>query len=625
MWWDEVRPGELQKNRVLAVSQKNTATNNIAEKADEMFQKFAYEKTALCDGEAKYNRPVARVGRREKITSPSLLELQQESLEEELCSFLYPNAAKQMVGMKSLEASLASRVITCTVDCLLSTLDRTWDLGGKNRFRLVFVNEASTFSRFDTLTLALLPIDGIVFIGDLEQLPVFGLDDMGKYAAYAVSPMALFREYASEAEPHRLLYHYRSAYGIFSHFARYTYDNSLIYSRKEEDAANTTPSYLIFSCQDSREELYSQNETDSLYAIANRTEGTIVMELLQAYLEKLFGPNETEWAENLKQFSVCLMAPYRGQVALFEVLLRDCEKWPRLSSLPAGAIQIMTTDASLGKEYNLVIASTVRTQAIGFLKDEKRANVLCSRAIDHFALVCNPDVFEQAGGEYYRHLLDDAHARHCLVEIRNVDWSLSHGLGHILARVPLENAAIESQVEFPPEAIENPLNFCLTVPGLEEMKQVETVYASIIAPGLLYYIKDHRKSDQKKVLIAQPFSRELEKADFTLVYVIDTGAFVIVEKASLRLQSGTPSVGRYYPETGKREFNVPNLPVSASLDEGLCDWPQKLQWKHLSSETYGSDQLMEKLEQKQAQGCHIFKLLRDLRWAGHCRSCRQCN
>ena len=63
-------------------------------------------------------------------------------------------------------------------------------------------------------------------------------------------------------------------------------------------------------------------------------------------------------------------------------------------------LEIGTFDRFQGREYDLVIASMVRTDKLGFMKDIRRMNVAFSRAKDNLIIIGNFDKLKEMSQKY---------------------------------------------------------------------------------------------------------------------------------------------------------------------------------------------------------------------------------
>jgi len=86
---------------------------------------------------------------------------------------------------------------------------------------------------------------------------------------------------------------------------------------------------------------------------------------------------------------VCIISPYNAQLAA----IRDCLH-RRLPEDKAHAVDVKTVDGYQGGERTAIVISLTRSnerREIGFLADERRFNVACTRAKRHLCLICDSD------------------------------------------------------------------------------------------------------------------------------------------------------------------------------------------------------------------------------------------
>lgn len=562
-WWDLRRPLQAAQYKVLIVAEKNSAVSNAVQKAKKLYRPCTEEETC-------YFEPVAQIGRHEsKFGDEPLPKLHQRSLELKLCELLYPGVPYRMLTRDHLQAALASRIIGCTIDSLLKTMKHIWNKGGPNKIRLCIVDEASTLSRFSLLILALLQIETLIFVGDLKQLPVYGNHLTGPAAPFNISPLALFNELLPTVETFKMNYHYRCHFEVFSHFSRYNYDDRLKHSRKII-AEDNAPVYLIFDVQQSEEEK-CRKAFELTEGFTNPKEAAAGIEILLAYCAAEFGDDPNKWVEKLKAKDpegvtrgLCLMSPYCGQVDLLSQYLVDYVRWPDLEYLAGYPIQIRTTDSCQGEEYDCVIVSAVRTASVGFLDNELRNNVLCSCARDHLYIVCNSKTFEKKGGEYWRHLLDDAHARGCLVEVPSGKMTAAE-LVHLLDKPNFADANL-SEAEPAPSSI-------------------TLISASFVAPNVVYYLPG--REAERRVTIVPSLDREMKTTIWTRD--IDTGSLEEIEKWNLLLPTVKQTVlkpANFKSNDFQKSITHANATLgrNLTLEDIVVHSTRQLNWKVVSGD-----------------------------------------
>jgi superfamily I DNA and/or RNA helicase len=95
-------------------------------------------------------------------------------------------------------------------------------------------------------------------------------------------------------------------------------------------------------------------------------------------IEKLLRRMESSYRERGATRNVAVITPYSAQITeLQERILPASSFWTALE------IEIATVDAFQGRDRDIVVYSTVRSNAeydLGFLKDRRRLNVALSRA-----------------------------------------------------------------------------------------------------------------------------------------------------------------------------------------------------------------------------------------------------
>lgn len=153
----------------------------------------------------------------------------------------------------------------------------------------------------------------------------------------------------------------------------------------------------------------------------NRIEAQGIKQLLQRM--------ESDYQARGEQREVAVITPYNAQIAeLSALILSQSTDWKALS------IEIATIDAFQGRDRDIVLYSTVRSNTegrIGFLKDRRRLNVALSRARQLLILVGDLWTLERghAGpqGNPYQELIRylDHHPDDC--SIRDLQLEQKHG------------------------------------------------------------------------------------------------------------------------------------------------------------------------------------------------------
>jgi len=130
-------------------------------------------------------------------------------------------------------------------------------------------------------------------------------------------------------------------------------------------------------------DLSNGRESEQSKSKQNVDEAEFICQLIQAIAN-------TVNAKLLKG-RIGIITPYRQQKNLIKRVLFDNKKF--LGGLvPADGvhgIEINTVDAYQGREKDIIIVSTVRTDGIGFLQDYRRMNVAITRAKSFMWIVGN--------------------------------------------------------------------------------------------------------------------------------------------------------------------------------------------------------------------------------------------
>lgn len=154
-------------------------------------------------------------------------------------------------------------------------------------------------------------------------------------------------------------------------------DNTL---KKLENNLNLQPT-MFFNLNYSRE---SQNETSK----QNPDEVNFIRELLYVLARQLSESRYHAYDLSKLKGRIGIISPYKSQVRQIRGALARIRN--KIGMGGDGDIEVNTVDAYQGREKDIIIISTVRTNGIGFLRDYRRMNVAITRA-KHFLWVVGND------------------------------------------------------------------------------------------------------------------------------------------------------------------------------------------------------------------------------------------
>lgn len=141
-----------------------------------------------------------------------------------------------------------------------------------------------------------------------------------------------------------------------------------------------------------------ESKAENSASLCNFSEARVVLEVVTDLLRR---------NPELKGDDIGIVTPYAGQQILLEKMLHnetsDARKQARsmleMRSSELGCIDIHTVDGFEGREKKVILFSTVRTNAqgyVGFLADSRRLNVALTRAQSALFVVGNIDTFKNA-------------------------------------------------------------------------------------------------------------------------------------------------------------------------------------------------------------------------------------
>lgn len=286
--------------------------------------------------------------------------------------------------------SKTARVVaaTCSISAKVNPRFATDDAS----FEWVIVDEAGRA----TVPEVLIPVgmaERVILVGDERQLPPMVDDSLGRIQSGGKSvalETSLFQDLLEQEIEHpefaaRLVTQYRMHPAIGNLISEVFYDGSLVNGQpdRKHKFADSFPAVVTWI---STSRLRDKGESRSGDSYENPAEARVVA----AVLERI--QKDGGWRGTLR---VGVITGYSGQVGRLRGAIDtgDSKRWPRMT------IDIATVDSFQGRECDVVIYSTVRSnpsRRIGFLRDYRRINVALSRARDLLVIVGDDFMMENA-------------------------------------------------------------------------------------------------------------------------------------------------------------------------------------------------------------------------------------
>ena len=343
----------------------------------------------------------------EVAASPALVELEEEDHSQRELRRLQElrKVLSQWTGVVGLSTDFqyllgrSARVVAAT--CLFSAnmFRGDWSKGASasdTSFDWVIIDEAGR-ATVPEILVPLVKSERVILVGDERQLPpmvdVLMMQDSGGSDEDHALDTSLFQSLVEQAEGSTqdhiasLLTQYRMQPAIGSLVSAVFYDGKLKTGELPRSRLQTfdwmpTPVTWITTSS-----LPNKAETRSGESFANAAEADIVHQLLDRL--------EAKCRERRRRPSVGVITGYSAQVDRLVTQLDpgDRNKWRNLK------IEIATVDSFQGRECDVVVYSTVRSNrqgTIGFLKDYRRINVALSRARDLLIIVGDDFMMENA-------------------------------------------------------------------------------------------------------------------------------------------------------------------------------------------------------------------------------------
>jgi len=277
------------------------------------------------------------------------------------------------------------------------------------KFPVVFMDEAAQGLEPATW-IPLLAADKVVMAGDHCQLP----PTIKSFEAANAGLRKTLFEKVIERNPQSavmLLTQYRMPELIMGFSSKVFYENRL-------EAAPVTASHRlradepILSFIDTAGSGYADFTDKETLSTQNIEEARFALQVMNTLLKRIGNGlfEENDW-------NIGLISPYRGQVELFKVLIREEEAYMKIRSM-SSRLTVDTIDGFQGQERDVILISLVRSNPrgeIGFLSDTRRMNVAMTRA--KRKLIVIGDSGTLCVHPFYRELLDYVESSGCYTSI----------------------------------------------------------------------------------------------------------------------------------------------------------------------------------------------------------------
>ena len=241
--------------------------------------------------------------------------------------------------------------------------------GAAARFRTVLIDEATQSVEPASLVPLLYGCEQLVLVGDQKQLPPTVTSRDAEKGGLALS---LFdRLQAAGVAPLLLRRQYRMHPALAEVVSRQSYDGKV--TSAVEAADRPPPAGVRWpsaACPVLFENVVGPEAArdEATGSIANRREAAAAVEAVRAVLA----------AGELGAADVGVIAMYAAQVRLIQTALGRLP-----AALGAAAVEVSSVDGFQGREKELIVISTVRSNPdgeLGFVRDARRMNVAISRA-----------------------------------------------------------------------------------------------------------------------------------------------------------------------------------------------------------------------------------------------------
>jgi len=337
---------DLGLSSVMAVSHNHTAVDNLAERLHDLGLR------------------VVRLGEASKVM-PKLLPV---------C--LFDGSTKSI-------AAMASADIICTTNI---SAGKACFARLQQEIAALLVDEAAQATELSTLV----PIVNsrakqVVILGDHRQLPPLVTTAEGYERGGALS---LFQRLAENGLPLNLLQRQYRMHPLIAEFSSQSfYDGRIETGCSAEDrpppAGFDWPSKVggvaFVPC--------TGQQQSSGKSLVNHAEARLVAQLLEEFLA----------AGELSPKDIGIITPYSAQCRLLRQIVEElfASRFGEAAQGMLRDLQVSSVDGFQGREKELIIVSAVRSHGIGFLRDEKRLNVMLTRARRGFIFIGHAENLRQ--------------------------------------------------------------------------------------------------------------------------------------------------------------------------------------------------------------------------------------
>ena len=276
-------------------------------------------------------------------------------------------------NVKDKEAFTEARITCCT----LNSSGSAWLRGNSDERGTFFLDEAGQCNEAEFYLATTFPgVRRIVVVGDPKQLPPTIIDMKCKQVGLGKSWMEKVHHLYPK-KVHLLDTQYRMDPLILQFPNQHFYDNRI---KSGGNICRRNPVIYPVSFVDT-----SGRSVEECYNLSIRNVKEVNM--IRCLIRQDYDIQGL--LKNQKDATVAVITPYSAQVELLENELKkekNIKNW-----------SVSTVDSFQGQEADIVIMSTVRTKAIGFIDDRQRLNVALTRAKRVLRIVGCRDLFNSLG------------------------------------------------------------------------------------------------------------------------------------------------------------------------------------------------------------------------------------
>ncbi|CAO1424625.1 unnamed protein product [Diamesa serratosioi] len=230
----------------------------------------------------------------------------------------------------------------------------------------------------------------LVFLGDHKQLGPVIESDIAEKIGLSLSLMERIMtkpKYQNKPEYNvnyvtQLLDNYRSHPAILQ-FSNVMFYDSMLRCKITDDEKNFAANWNLLAKRNFPIIFHSSKNPSKTENFGTSSFNDVEIQIVKHYVDQLLASEMA--GSKITEFDIGIVSPYKAQLYKLQKEFQYVKN-----------IEIGTAEYYQGREKRIIIISTVRSQnSVGFLKSEKRLNVVLTRAKSLLIIVGNPETLQK--------------------------------------------------------------------------------------------------------------------------------------------------------------------------------------------------------------------------------------